>query len=67
MGDFDKIIEYFKNGDIMKISIFTTVFALFIIASIVTGCETGQNSQQAATPTTTVSGYVSIGGAKTVH
>jgi len=49
----------------MKTISFKTALALLALASILSGCETGQSSQQSAT--TTVSGYVSVGGAKTVH
>ena len=52
----------------MKKLPFKTVLVLFALASILSGCETTQNqqnSQQSAAPT--VSGYVSVGGAKTVH
>jgi hypothetical protein len=49
----------------MKTLSLTTLFALLALASILSGCQTAQNSQQSAAPT--VSGYVSVGADKTVH
>ena len=52
----------------MKKLQFKTVFVLLALAFILSGCGTTpdqQNSQQSAAPT--ISGYVNVGGAKTVH